>query len=163
MKKGIVVLLVLVSTSALTFAGTKGRNNDNRGNNKDDRRGEMMEDREERFEEFLEDQTITTISGTLELENGEMPKIISGKTTYTIMAPYDQLIELGVKDGVRVTLEGVEKTARMIWDESEKNFIVTKVTIAGKTTEIDHSERGGMKGFGGGMRGGRNNGKGFEN
>ncbi len=164
MKKQIIILLVLVSTSAMTFAATKGRNNDSDSrNSRDDRRGEMSEDRGERMEEFLEDATITTISGKLELVNGEMAKLVSGKTTYTIMAPINQLIELEIKDGMKVTLEGVERVAPMVWDESEKTFIVTKITIAGKTTEIDHDDRDGMMGFGGGMMRTGNQGKGFRN
>ena len=159
MKKQIVILLVLVSTGAMAFAGTRGRDNNNSDNrnDRDDRRGEMSENRGERMEDFLEDATITTISGTLNLENGEMATLVSGKITYTIMAPYTQLIELGVKDGMKVTLEGVERVAPMMWDESEMTFIVTKITIAGKTTEIDHTDRDGM------MRGGMMGNKGSRN
>jgi len=138
MKKKILVLLVLVSTAAILSADTWGRKDSDKRNNGC-----------ERMNDFLEDSTIVTVSGTLQLVNGELAKLVSGKVTYTIMAPIDQLIELEIKDGMKVTLEGVERITPMVWDGSEKIFIVTKITINGKTTEIDHNGRGfGMMGGG---------------
>ena len=150
MKKRMITLLVLVSAGTVLFAGNRNfGNNKNFENNRDERNF----DRGERMEEFLEDQTITTIDGTLKLVNDEPAVLVSGKTSYTIMAPYNQLIDLNVKDGMKVTVEGVEWNAPMNWDGSEKTLILTKITINGKTTTIDHGEGYGMMGFGFGGRG----------
>lgn len=157
MKKGIVILLVLVSSAAL-FAETRGHGNNNgrnNSNNEESKRGNRME-------EFLEDATIVTVSGKLKLVNGEMAQLVSGKTTYTIMAPYEQLLELEVKDGMSVTLEGAEWNTPMVWDGTEKMLMATKITISGKTTELDHDDKSGMMGFGG-FSGGMMKGKGFRN
>ncbi|QEN05105.1 hypothetical protein EW093_10410 [Thiospirochaeta perfilievii] len=166
MKKGIAVLLVLVSTGTMVFAGTRGRDNDtrnnyNRNNNQESNYGRMRDDRGGRMIELLDDATIVTLEGKLELVNGEPAKLVSGKTTYTIMAPWDQLIALNVKDGMKVTIEGAEWNSPMVWDQSEKMFVVTKITIDGKSTEIDHDERTGMMGFGMGQKEPR--GQGFRN
>lgn len=165
MKKTATILLVLVSTGAFLTAATNGRRDNDRYND-DNRRGGMYEDREDRMEEFLEDATIVTISGKLELVNGEFAKLVSGGTTYTIMVPPQELMDLKVTNGKNVTLEGVEQYAPLMWDGKEKFFIVTKITIDGKTTTIDHDRRGGMMGYGfygRGMMGEGIQGKGFRN
>lgn len=141
-----IVLLVVLSTSAMVFAGTRGRDHSSRedGHSYNSQRVERGDERRRGMDEFLKDATITTVSGTLELVNGEPAKLLSGKTTYTVMAPAEQLLDLNIKDGMKVTLEGAEQIAHLNWDGSEKRFIVTKITINNKTTTIDHNSRNGM-------------------
>ena len=64
---------------------------------------------------------------------------------------------------MKVILEGAEFTAPLNWDGTEKFFIVTKITIDGKTTEIEHDHQSGMFGFGHGMMGNNRMGFGFNN
>ncbi len=160
MKKGLTILVLVVGSAAMLSAFSRGNGRDDRFD-RDDRRGMMYEERGGRMEELLDDEPRVTVTGKLKLVNGELPVLTSGTTSYTLMAPYNQLIDLGVKDGQTVTLEGVEFNAPMMWDGKEKSFVVEKITIAGKTTEIDHDDFGGMMGFGMGGRG--NGGFGFQN
>lgn len=150
MKKRLIIILITTgSIMALTADGRSNRTN-NRGADKG-----MSEERSERMEGFLEDAEIITVSGKLILVNGEMATVTSGGVTYTIMAPWNQLMELELTDGMNVTFEGAEIQLPMQWDNKERSLMITKVTINGKTTEIDHTDRAGYMGFGGhGMMGG---------
>ncbi len=162
MKKELVILLVMASTATLLSASGN--------NNKDDQdygrgyhHGSMMgssesdrADHREYMEEFLEDAERISISGTLNLVNGEMATIESGGVIYTIMAPWDQLEDLNLTDGKTISLEGVEMASRRwMWDGSEKSIMVTKFTIDGVETEITHDGSSFPgKGHGSGRRGG---------
>ena len=77
MKKGIITLLVLLSVGSFAFAGNKGNGTRGNGSNR----------MSERMDDFLDDATIIKIDGTLKLVNGELATLVSGKVTYTIMAP----------------------------------------------------------------------------
>lgn len=127
MKKRILALLVLVSMGSMVFAGTRDR--DDRDSDRSGGRGERNH--------FIENETTVSFEGTIKLVNGEMPTITDGKTTYTVMAPFEELVDLEIKDGLKVIVEGVERNARMVWDGSEKVLFLTKITIDGKTTTID--------------------------
>lgn len=134
MKKKIVLLLVVVGSVMAVSA--EGR--DSKANNK-----KAMAERGTKMEQLLEDAEILTITGKLELVNGEDAKIVSKGVTYTVRAPWTELSELELKDGQTVTFKGVEKQPRMQWDDSEKDFILTAVVIGDKEITIDlNSSRG---------------------
>lgn len=144
MKKGIIILIGLVSLSSIVYAGNRD-NGYNRNSNDRNFNNHM--------EEVLEDATIVEIEGSLKLVNGEMPTLVYGDTTYTIKVPWNELIDLEVTNGTKVKLEGAEFNAPMNWDGSEKFLVITKITINGKTTTINHDQNNRMFGVGRGMMG----------
>lgn len=103
-------------------------------------------DRAGKMREYFEDDEVISVTGKLELENGEQAKITVKGETYTLMAPWHQLEELELKDGQTVTVNGYEKTARFQWDGKEKMLHVTTITIDGKVTEFDFTMMGGKEG-----------------
>ncbi len=146
MKKTAIILVLLVgSTILLSARGNEKRNDNNRGDNR--------ESQKEHMEDFLEDAEIITISGKLVLVNDELPTIIDSGVTYTLMAPWFDLEDVELTNGMKITLKGAEITRRLNWDGKEKNLIVTEITVNGKTTEIDHEEGFGHMGGKMGARG----------
>lgn len=145
MKKKIFVLSLLLSSGVMAFAG-KQNSNINYKNITEQQPEELTYNPIKRVDHFLDKTTIVTVEGTLDLVNGDRAKLISGDTTYTIMAPWDQLTDLEVKNGMLVTFEGSERTNPINMDGSEKTLIATKLTVSGKTKEIDFSENSKMMG-----------------
>ncbi len=145
----IILLLVAVCSAMILTARGNVKRDDNRGNNID--RG----DQKERMEEFLDDAEEISVTGKLELVNGELPTIESKGTTYILMAHWEDLEELELEQGKSITVTGLDIPRRLQWDDSEKFIHVTEITINGKTTEIenDENEYGPMMG-GQGMPGG---------
>lgn len=134
MKKKIVLLLVVVgSVMAVSAEGRQTKENNNKA----------MTERGTKMEKLLKDAEILTITGKLELINGEDAKIESKGITYTIRAPWTELADLELKDGQTITLKGIEKQPRMQWDDSEKDFILTVVIIEDKEITIDLGNRRG--------------------
>lgn len=137
MKKQLVLLVVFTVMGFSLFA------RDNRGYSKDDNRGNGNQ----RMEEFLENAEKFTGSGKLVLENGQMPLVEVDGTIYTLCAPWYELRELNLKDGMDVVFEGYEMPGKpMIWDNSEKSIMLTKIIINGIETEIENPGRRGGRG-----------------
>lgn len=170
MKKELLILLMIVSTAMILSA--EGQQDDadelfyGRGY-----RGGMMGnypaadfDREEFFEqqqaardEYLEDLEILAISGKLSLVNGELPTIESDGVQYYVMAPWVQIEDLNLEDGMDISVEGYEMPGPpMQWDNTEKSIMVTKAVINGEEIDVDHTygEYGMMGSFGRGGFGG---------
>lgn len=113
--------------------------------------------------DYLESLETVSITGPLSLVNGELPSIEQNGSVYTIMAPWYDLADLNLKDGMTVTVEGYKMPARpLVWDDSEIVVMATKAVIDGKEIAVEHPMDGAgyMGGFGGrggfnGPRGGR--------
>jgi len=133
MKRKIIMILVFAAAVGSFMTLTADERGPGKGMNGDRPENKM--------EDLLENAEVITITGKLKLVNGEMAKIVSDGVTYTIMAPWDQLVKLELKDGMTVTLEGAEIQQPMQWDEKERSLMITKITINGETTEIDHSAK----------------------
>ncbi len=153
MSRKILLLLVLVGSMViLTAQGHRKNDNDGRDGRDEGRH-------EERIEKILEEGDIITLKGSLILENGEMPILESKGIKYHIMAPVNQLMELKLTNGMKITVSGVQMPyPPMQWDGKESSIFVTEIEIKGKSFEIDHNDRDGFCGFG--PRGGERNGKG---
>ncbi|MBN2618133.1 MAG: hypothetical protein JXR64_07445 [Spirochaetales bacterium] len=148
MKRMIISLMMVAGTVSMVSAyGMGGRNSDNRGN------GYRQDGMEERHEELFENEEVVTLSGKLELVNGERAKLVSNGTTYYLMAPWQFLIDLELKNGDKISAEGVEISMPMQWDNKEKSFVIKSVTINGKKTEVDLDADYAPMGLGGGMMG----------
>jgi hypothetical protein len=173
MKKELLVLLVIVSSAMILSAEGKQDNNDTQfygrgpgqGMMRDfDNRDEYRADRQAERDKYLEELETISLTGPLTLVNGELPSIDSDGTKYTIMAPWYDLADLELKNGMVVTVEGYEMPGPpMQWDNSEKSIMVTKAVINGKEIEVDHDGYGmmggpGRGGFDGSGRAGRNGG-----
>lgn len=183
MKKELLVLsMVIGMTAALTASGQQEEDTQfngwgpGRGQGKQDgmRREfsmdekaieEMRAQRQAEFEEWLADQDVVSVTGSLTLVNGELPYVETDGIKYSFMAPWRNLGDLELTDGMEVSVEGYEMPGpRLQWDESEKHVMVTKAVINGDEVEIEHPADGsGFRGgFGGGDgrggRGGKNGG-----
>ena len=178
MKKELLILLMLVSTAMVMSAEGKqddvedlnygrrpqgGMMRNYEGNNFSPE--EFQEQRQEAMTEYIEGLEVVSVSGSLSLINGEMPFIENNGTKTYLMAPWQNVKDLGLENGMAISVEGYEMPGRpMQWDDSEKSVMVTKAIINGEEIEIDHFSdqngmMGGFDGFGGfGGRGG--NGKG---
>ena len=162
MKKELLILLLIVSSAILLSAEGKQDDNDSqfygRGpgqgmmrdfDNRDVDRDDFREQRQTERDEYLQGLETISLTGPLTLINGEMPSIDNQGTKYTIMAPWYDLQNLELENGMVVTVEGYEMPGPpMQWDDSEKSIMVTKAVINGKEFEVDHSA------YGSGMMGG---------
>jgi hypothetical protein len=169
MKKELMVLLMIVSSAMILSAEGKqdedtqlygrGQGPGMMGGNSRDARSYDSTDQEEWFEqreaardEFLADLDVITVSGALTLVNGELPFIESDSTKVYIMAPWYDLGELKLENGMEVSVEGYEMPRRPLqWDDSEKSIMVTKAVINGEEIVVEHPMDGNrmMGGFGG--------------
>jgi len=166
MKKELLVLLMIVSSAMILSA--EGKQDDEQFLGRGPRQGMMGgnrnsdADREERFEqreaareEYLADLEVITVSGSLTLVNGELPYIESEGSKITIMAPWYDLGNLELENGMDVTVEGYQMPDRPLqWDDSEKSMMVTKAVINGEEIVVEHPMDGnGMMGGRGGAGG----------
>lgn len=62
--------------------------------------------------ENLENLEEETISGRIQLREGELPSITRGGTTYSLHIPWALTEEMSLNDGQQVTVEGYVTTAR---------------------------------------------------
>lgn len=150
MKKQIAIALV-VAGSVMAISAEGRSDNESRGNRSEGRGGRMGQ--------LIDDADIITVTGKIELVNGEEAKLTSKGTTYTIRAPWQELLDLELTDGQTVTFKGVEMQPRMQWDDSEKNLIVT-VAVMGDTEvtfDMDHNGRDGRSDRDGRSKGDRSN------
>lgn len=175
MKKELLILLMIVSSAVILTAGGKQDNDDGRfygrgqgrgmtGGNRinDADRDEWFEQRQEDREKYLADLEVISVTGALTLVNGELPFIESEGSKVYIMAPWYELGDLELENGMEVTVEGYEMPARPLqWDDSEKSLMVTKAVINGEEIVVEHhmdgnAMRGGRGGSGrrGGFQGG---------
>ncbi|MEX2442734.1 MAG: hypothetical protein WD492_03950 [Alkalispirochaeta sp.] len=60
----------------------------------------------------LDDVEEATVAGRIQLQEGELPTISSGGTTYSLHIPWVLTEELSISDGQQVTVEGYVTTAR---------------------------------------------------
>ena len=168
MKKELLVLLMIVSSAMIISA--EGKQDDDvqfygrgqgggmmGGNSRDVRsydstdREDMFEQREAEREEYLADLEVISVSGPLTLVNGELPYIESEGLKVYIMAPWYDLGNLELENGMEVSVEGYEMPGRPLqWDDSEKSIMVTKAVINGEEIIVEHPMDGN------GMMGGRN-------
>lgn len=114
------------------------------------------------FEQYQNLQLIT-LTGTLELINGQPPYLIADKSRFYIMAPYQLLNNIDVKDGETVTVSGYEMPSGMWqWNNNERGIRIIQATIKGETIDIPYYD-GRMSMMGGRrmMRGSRNNMNGY--
>ncbi|MDA3811078.1 MAG: hypothetical protein PF518_12215 [Spirochaetaceae bacterium] len=160
MKKELLILLVIVSSAMILSAEGKQDDTDTqiygRGPGQgmmrdfDNRvldRDEFREERQAEMDEYLEGLETISLTGPLMLVNGELPSIDSDGTKFTIMAPWYDLENLELKNGMVVTVEGYEMPGPpMQWDDSVKSIMVIKAVINGKEFEVDHNAYG--SGFG---------------
>lgn len=113
----------------------------------------FRDDRQAEMDQWIDDQETVSLTGKLTLVNGEMPAVESDGVTYTIMAPWYDLGDVELADGMEVTVEGIEMPgAPLRWDSNEKALMLTKALVNGKEIVIDHPADG--AGFRGGMAGG---------
>lgn len=94
-----------------------------------------------------------TLTGTLSLEDGWQPVLASGGKEYELHIPRRMTLDIDVKDGDQVSVEGyvVKNAPSAAQGDADIDLFVTKATIGGK--EYDLSQfRGAMRGRG--MRGG---------
>ncbi len=178
MKKELLVLLMLVSSAMILSAEgqqdedtqTYGRG---QGMMRDDRSGggrfsetdqdEWFEQREAEREEYLETLEVISVTGSLNLVNGELPYVESDGSRVSFMAPWRDLGDLELENGMEVTVEGYQMPMRNLqWDDSQITVMVTKAVINGEEIVVEHlmdgkgSRMGGFGGHGGsGSRGGR--------
>jgi uncharacterized protein YdeI (BOF family) len=61
---------------------------------------------------FLEELEEETVSGRIQLQEGELPTITSGGTTYSLHIPWTLTEEMSIRDGQHVTVEGYLSTVR---------------------------------------------------
>jgi hypothetical protein len=100
-----------------------------------------------------------TLTGTLSLKDSWHPVLVSGGKEYELHVPRRMTLDIDVKDGDQVSVEGyvVENPPSRTPDDGATDLFVTKATIGGK--EYDLSQyRGAMMGRG--MRGGPGGGPG---
>jgi len=165
MKKELLVLLMIVSSAMILSAEGKQDDVDEQfygrgqgqgmmggGRFSDEDRADFQEQRDAAREEYLEGLETISLTGALNLVNGEMPTIESEGTVYHVMAPWQAVADLELENGMTVTVEGYEMPGPpMQWDDSEKSIMVTKAVINGEEFEIDHDAVGyGMMGGRGG-------------
>lgn len=174
MKKELLVLMMIVS-SAMILSAT-GKQDDEQFYGRGPGAGmmrnsdglspeEFQEQREAARDEYLEGLETATVTGALNLVNGELPFIESDGTTFHIMAPWRNVEELELENGMEVSVEGYLMPGPPLqWDDSEKSIMITKAVINGEEIIIEHPMDGFgmMGGFGGrggaqgkGGRGGR--------
>ena len=128
----LVILMLLFSTTLLMADRGKGKGNGYRNE---------MQRKAHRNQELLEKGEKITLDGKITLVNGEMPKMKDGDVTYRLMAPVNQLMEIKLKDGMLLTVEGVEMNyPPMQWDGKEKSILVTKIIINGEEFVIEHKK-----------------------
>lgn len=104
-----------------------------------------------------------SIKGKLTLEDGKLPYIENNGVQYILMVPGNDYSGLDIKDGMTISVEGIEMPGygRAIqWSDSEKALMVTSAVINGEEITIDHpldgsGFRSGMAGNFGGRRGRR--------
>jgi hypothetical protein len=106
-----------------------------------------------------------SVSGPVHFEDRHHPEIESGGVEYELLVPRSALLNIDIKEGQTVTVEGY-KTEGMCCEERGENEVhlwVTKANIDGKEYDLGEDLRGrpGWRGHGGMMRGGR--GPGFRN
>ena len=170
MKKEILVLLMVVSSAVVLSAAGNQENTDEQFYGRGAARGGMMgsdADRNEFFaqrqaerDEYVQDLELITVNGSLTLINGELPTIDSNGTTYSFMAPWIQVQDLELENGMAISVEGYEMPGQPLqWDSAEKSLMVTKAVVNGEEIKIDH-EAGtygmmGSRGFGGPGKSGR--------
>lgn len=167
MKKELMILLMITSSVMILSAAGKQDDTDEqyygrgaqgggmmRYNDRDGAdREEFFEERQARMEEYLEDLEVVTVNGALTLVNGELPYIESNGVKYSFMAPWVQIQDLELENGMKVSVEGYEMPGRPLqWDGAEKSIMVTKAVINGEEIVIEHEPgmygRGGFKGSG---------------
>jgi hypothetical protein len=169
MKKELMILLMITSTVMIVSAkgkpdeadetfygrGSQGNGMMRQSDADDTTREEWLEQREAERAEYLETLEVVSVSGSLQLVNGELPFIENDGVKYTFRAPWQQFQELDLENGMNVTVEGYEMPVRaMIWDGSEKSIMVTKAIVKGEEIIVEHEP--GKSGHGGfGSRGGR--------
>jgi hypothetical protein len=164
MKKELLVLMMIVSSAMILSA--EGKQDDDEqyygrgpgqgmmGGNRynDAEREEWFEQRDAEREEYFADLELISVSGALTLVNGELPYIDSEGTKVIIMAPWYDLGDLELENGMDVTVEGYEMPGRPLqWDDSEKSIMVTKAIINGEEIVVEHPMDGNgmMGGYGG--------------
>lgn len=165
MKKELIVFMVIVSTAVILSASGKQDNvedqtfvqgnqgqrmmnhsadySEDRSSTREGRREDRQADRDE----YLESLELVTVSGELSLVNGELPYIDMDGVKYSFMAPWQQVQDLELVNGMDVSVEGYEMPSRpLMWDGSEKSIMVTKAVINGEEIVIDHDSRMGGHG-----------------
>lgn len=130
----------------------------------------LQEQREADRQAYLDTLETVSVTGSLSLVDGQLPVIEQNGSQYVIMAPWNDLAELNLKDGMTITVEGYKMPGRPLqWDDKDIYVMATKAVIDGKDYEVDHDMNGyGMMGPGmmggpagrpmggpGGQRGGR--------
>jgi hypothetical protein len=88
-----------------------------------------------------------TVTGKIQLTDGEFPRINSGGKTYELHYPYYEGVEFTIEDGDRITVKGFE-TMGPPWREDEDiiPLRVTSAAIDGKEYVLPDRERGMMGG-----------------
>ncbi|MFP4444380.1 MAG: hypothetical protein ACLFST_14765 [Spirochaetia bacterium] len=97
-----------------------------------------------------------TVTGKIQLTDGDFPVLSSGGKTYELHYPYYEGVEFTIEDGDRITVKGFE-TMGPPW-EDDKDVVTLRVisaTIDGKEYVLPDIQRG-MHGRG--MMGGRRDG-----
>lgn len=157
MKKELLILIMIIGSAMILSAEGKQDDADvqsfgrGQGQTQGMMGGNRFNDAAAR-EEYLEGLETISLTGALILVNGEMPVIESEGTRFNVMAPWQAVADLELKDGMEVTVEGYEMPGPPLqWDDSEKSIMVTKAVINGEEFEIDHDADGYrmMGGFGG--------------
>lgn len=178
MKKELLVLLMVVSSALIlsaegqqdedtqAYGRGQGMSRDNRnsgGRFSDADRDGRFEERQEERVEYLESLKVISLTGNLVLNNGELPYMESEGSKVSFMAPWRDLGDLELVNGMNLTVEGYQMPMRNLqWDDSEITVMVTKAVIDGKDIVVEHPMDGEsrmMGGFGGrrgsGSRGGK--------
>lgn len=116
-------------------------------------RDDRLAERQKEMESWIEDQELISLEGTLNLVNGELPYIEADGVKYALAAPWYDLREVELTEGMTVSVEGYESAdPGLRWNDSENTLMLTKILIDGEEIEIDHIADG--SGFQGGMSGG---------
>lgn len=133
---------------ASDFFGRGRANGSGRGFNYDAAEAEQFQadrqaERQAEIDSWIEDQEPVTVEGTLHLVNGELPYVEQNGEKFVISAPWADLEDISLTDGMTVTVEGFEAPgAGYRWDDSEKVLMLTKATVNGEEITIEHSADG---------------------
>lgn len=142
MKKQLVFLVIIsvVGVSMLS-AHDRGRGG-NFSRKGDNRRGFGFEDCRYDLDRNLEDAEEIQSSGKLFLENGEFPKVETKEGTYIIHAPWRELRDLNLKDGMKIDFKGIiMPNPPLVWESSEKSVMLKELTINGVVINVERRAR----------------------
>ncbi|MBN1696877.1 MAG: hypothetical protein JW881_05135 [Spirochaetales bacterium] len=141
-KKLFLITILLVSTGFIFANGQNESNNPRR----------------ERWENLIESKEKITVTGALVIKNRIMPELNTGTAVYLLAVPRFAVLQLEIKDGEQVTVEGVLLKANgecpmNTLEEGEEIFVVTRAIVKGKEYDLkeafggtDFPRRGGPGG-----------------